>query len=130
VHQECTTLGARFTWHSGLANSRFHTLLFGINRLRSDALPHFWTNSHCSEAFVQLLCNQNWSVQKTIQSLVDLPWLNGIFEMFHVDPLPVKLNSLQLQARSLLVRSSAAQLYLSPDTHDAMPRQLINGIGA
>src|SRR6266478_5902157 len=93
VHQECTTLGARFTWHSGLANSRFHTLLFGINRLCSDALPHFWTNSHCSEAVV-------------------------------------KLNSLQLQARSLLVRSSAAQLYVSPDTHDAMPRQLINGIGA
>jgi hypothetical protein len=50
--------------------------------------------------------------------------------MFHVHSLPVKLNSLQLQARSLLVRSSAAQPYLSPDTHDAMPRQLINGIGA
>jgi hypothetical protein len=24
----------------GLANSRFHTLLFGINRLRSDEVPH------------------------------------------------------------------------------------------
>jgi hypothetical protein len=45
--------------HNGLANSRFHTLLFGINRLRSDELPHCWANSHCSEAFVQLLCNQN-----------------------------------------------------------------------
>ena len=76
------------------------------------------------------MCNQNWSVQETIQSLVDLPWLNGIFEMFHVDPLPVKLNSLQLQACPLLVRSGAAQLYLSANTHDAMPRQLINGIGA
>src|SRR5882762_6085764 len=45
--------------YNGLANSRFHTLLFGINRLRSDELPHCWANSRCSEAFVQLLCNQN-----------------------------------------------------------------------
>jgi hypothetical protein len=65
-----------------------------------------------------------------IQLLVDLPWLNGMFEMFHVYPLPVKPNSLQLQARSLLVCSSAAQLYLSANTHDAMPRQLINGLRA
>src|SRR5260370_38902486 len=108
--------------YNGLANSRFHTLLFGINRLRSDELLHCWAKSHRLGAFVQLLCNLNWSVQETIQSLVDLPWPNGIFEMFHLYPLPVKLNSLHLQACSLLVRSSAAQLYLSANTHDAMPR--------
>ena len=45
----------------GLGNSRFHTLLFGINRLRSDKLPHCWAKSHCSGAFVQLLCNQNFN---------------------------------------------------------------------
>src|SRR5882724_3028257 len=44
--------------YNGLANSRFHTLLFGINRLRSGELPHCWAKSHCSGAFVQLLCNQ------------------------------------------------------------------------
>src|SRR6266850_3407161 len=53
------TPGRSFSPYNGLANSRFHTLLFGINRLRSDELPHCWTNSHCSEAFVQLLCNQD-----------------------------------------------------------------------
>jgi hypothetical protein len=63
-----------------------------------------------------------------IQSLVDLPWLDGIFEMFHVYPLPVKLNPLQLQAGTLFVRSGAAQFYLSAGTHDAMPWQLIYGI--
>jgi hypothetical protein len=30
----------------------------------------------------------------------------------------------------LLVCSGATQLYLAADTYDAMPRQLINGIGA
>jgi hypothetical protein len=47
--------------YNGLANSRFHTLLFGINRLRSDELPHCWAKSPCSGAFVQLLCNQNFN---------------------------------------------------------------------
>src|SRR5580704_12120080 len=47
---------------NGLANSRFHTLLFGINRLRSDELPHCWANSHCSGAFVQLLCNRYFAL--------------------------------------------------------------------
>jgi hypothetical protein len=42
----------------GLANSRFHTLLFGINSLRSDELPHRWAKSACSGTIVQLLCNQ------------------------------------------------------------------------
>jgi len=62
--------------------------------------------------------------------LVDLPWLNAMFEMVHVDPLPVKLNSLQLQACSLLVCSGAAQSYLAARTYYAMPRQLIYRIGA
>jgi hypothetical protein len=44
-----------------LANSQFHTLFFGINRLRSDDLPHCRAKSHCSGAIVQLLCNQNSS---------------------------------------------------------------------
>src|SRR6267143_6163633 len=65
-----------------------------------------------------------------IRLLVDLPWLNGMFEMFHVYPLPVKLNSLQLQACSLLVCSGAAQSYHAAGTYDAMPRQLICRIGA
>jgi hypothetical protein len=65
-----------------------------------------------------------------IQLLVDLPWLNGMFEMFHVYPLPVKPNSLQLQAGSLLVCSGAAQSYLAAGAYDAMPRQLIYRIGA
>ena len=30
-----------FEANDGLANSRFHTLLFGINRLRSDGMPYF-----------------------------------------------------------------------------------------
>ena len=47
--------------YSGLANSRFYTLLFGINGLRSDELPHGWAKSRCSGAFVQLLCNQNFN---------------------------------------------------------------------
>ena len=51
-------------------------------------------------------------------------------KVFHVYSFPAELNPLQSQAYSLLLRSSAAQLYLSANTHDAMPRQLINGIGA
>src|SRR5260370_41246878 len=47
--------------YNGLANSRFHTLLFGINRLRSDELLHCRAMSPCSGAFVQLLCNQNFN---------------------------------------------------------------------
>ena len=55
------TPGRSFGPYNGLANSRFHTLLFGINRLRSDELPHCRAKSHCSGAFVQLLCNQNFN---------------------------------------------------------------------
>jgi hypothetical protein len=54
-------LGIGFVRGYGLANSRFHTLLFGINRLRSDELPHCWAKSPCSGAFVQLLCNQHFN---------------------------------------------------------------------
>jgi len=50
--------------------------------------------------------------------------------MFHVYPLPVKPNSLQLQACSLLVCSGASQSYLAAGAYDAMPRQLIYRIGA
>src|ERR1700756_1111405 len=52
---------SEFSTENGLANSRFHTLLFGINRLRSDELPHCWAKSPCSGAFVQLLCDQNFN---------------------------------------------------------------------
>src|ERR1700745_188893 len=55
------TPGRSFGPYNGLANSRFHTLLFGINSLRSDELPHCWAKSPCSGAFVQLLCNQNFN---------------------------------------------------------------------
>src|SRR5882757_69210 len=47
--------------YNGLANSRFHTLLFGINRLRSGELPHCWAKNRCLGAFVQLLCIQNFN---------------------------------------------------------------------
>jgi hypothetical protein len=48
------TPGRSFGPYNGLANSRFHTLLFGINRLRSEELPYCWAKSHCSAAIVQL----------------------------------------------------------------------------
>jgi hypothetical protein len=51
-----------FSQYNGLANSRFHTLLFGINRLRSDGMPYFGANDPCSGAFVQLMCNQNFNL--------------------------------------------------------------------
>src|SRR5215469_17897660 len=52
------TPGTSFSSYNGLANSRFHTLLFGINRLRSDELPHCGAKSPCSRAIVQLMCNR------------------------------------------------------------------------
>jgi len=42
------TPGTGFSQYNGLANSRFHTLLFGINRLRSDGMPYFGANDSCS----------------------------------------------------------------------------------
>jgi hypothetical protein len=47
---------ARFATYNGLPNYRFHTLLFEVNRLRSDEVLHC-----CSEAFVQVLCNENFN---------------------------------------------------------------------
>jgi hypothetical protein len=47
--------------YNGLANSRFHTLLFGINTLHSDTMPPLCAKSHCLGAFVQPLCNQNFN---------------------------------------------------------------------
>jgi hypothetical protein len=44
-------------------------------------------------------------------------------KLFRVYSFPAELNPLQSQARSLLSRSSAAQLYLSADTYDTMPAQ-------
>jgi hypothetical protein len=52
------TPGTSVSSYNGLANSRFHTLLFGIHGLPSDELPHCWAKSPCSGAFVQLLCNR------------------------------------------------------------------------
>src|SRR5208283_677334 len=37
--------------------SRFHSLVFGINKLRSDDMPNYGAKDPCSAAFVQLLCN-------------------------------------------------------------------------
>jgi hypothetical protein len=48
--------------NNGLANFRFHTLLFGINELRSDEMPYFGAKHPCSAVIVQLLCNQNFTV--------------------------------------------------------------------
>ena len=58
--------------YNGLANSRFHTLLFGNSRLRSDTMPHFCANSRCLGAFVQLVCNQQCDgfSQRPAQSLM------------------------------------------------------------
>ncbi len=41
--------------------SPFHSLVFGINRLHSDEMPHFCAKNPCSEAIVQLLCNRNYN---------------------------------------------------------------------
>jgi hypothetical protein len=38
LHNSCTNAPKQWLSYNGLANSRFHTLLFGINRLRSDTI--------------------------------------------------------------------------------------------
>ena len=48
----------------------------------------------------------------------------------HVYAFSVELNSLQFQARSLLLRSRAAQLYLAASAYHTMPGQLIYRICA
>jgi hypothetical protein len=45
--------------HNGLANSPFHSLVFGINNLRSGELSYFGAKCPRSAAVVQLLCNRN-----------------------------------------------------------------------
>ena len=39
--------------YDGLANSRFHTLLFGINKLCSGEMPYFGATDPWSAGFVQ-----------------------------------------------------------------------------
>ena len=46
----------------GFPNSRFHTLLFGINKLCSDEMPHFSAKGPSLGAFVQLLCNRYFAL--------------------------------------------------------------------
>jgi hypothetical protein len=41
-----------------LANSPFHSLVFRVNELRSDEMPHFCAKNSYSEAIVQLLGNR------------------------------------------------------------------------
>jgi hypothetical protein len=48
----------------------------------------------------------------------------------HVYAFPDKLHAFQFQPLSLLVPSNSPQLYLSADTYDSMPRQLIYGVDA
>jgi hypothetical protein len=64
------------------------------------------------------------------QSAVDLPWLEQMSKLLYIYSFPAKLNPFQSQACSLLVGSSAAQLYFSADTYDTMPWQLVYRISA
>jgi len=41
----------------GFPNSRFHTLLFGINNLCSGEMPYICARPRCLGPSVQLLCN-------------------------------------------------------------------------
>ena len=52
------TPGTSVSSYNGLANSPFHSLVFGMNKLRSDEMPYFGTEDPCLEASVQPLCNQ------------------------------------------------------------------------
>ena len=53
-----------------------------------------------------------------------------MFTQLHVCAFSVELNSLQFQARSLLLRGPAAKLYLSASAYHTMPGQLIYRICA
>ena len=81
-----------FRCANGLANSRFHTLLFGINRLRSDELPYCWAKSHCSGAIVQLLCTR-------------------ISAIYHADLRPSPARTLERLADSERPRSGQSSQY-------------------
>src|SRR5215472_12717374 len=52
------TPGTSFSSYNGLANSSFHSLVFGINSLCSGELPYFGAKSPCLGPIVQLLCNR------------------------------------------------------------------------
>ncbi len=60
------TPGRGFSPYNGLANSRFHRLMFGINSLRSDEMPYFGAIHSCLGAFVQPLCNDFRSKTATV----------------------------------------------------------------
>jgi hypothetical protein len=53
-----------------------------------------------------------------------------MFKPFHIDTFPVELNAFQLQSRSLFVSGGTAQLDLPSGADNAMPRQLVHGVGA
>lgn len=63
-----------------------------------------------------------------IPSAVDLPRPHQVFKAIHIDPLAAELNSLKLQAFSLLMRASASELDLTTRAEHAVPWQLIDGI--
>jgi hypothetical protein len=46
--------------YNGLANSPFHSLVFGINNLHSGKLPYFGAKCPSSAAVVQLLCSRHF----------------------------------------------------------------------
>ena len=68
------------------------------------------------------------SVIDSRSSAIDLPRPHQVFKALHIDPLAAELNSLKLQAFSLLVRASASELDLTTRAEHAMPWQLIDGI--
>jgi hypothetical protein len=51
------TPGTGFSQYNGLANCPFHSLVFGINELRSGEMPDFRAKGPYSGAFVQLSRN-------------------------------------------------------------------------
>jgi hypothetical protein len=69
--------GTGSSQYNGLANSRCHSLLFGINRLTSDAMPHFGAKCHHSGPFVQLLCDRYFA-QETDHHNESFP--TGLFD--------------------------------------------------
>ena len=56
------TPGTGFSQYNGLANSRFHTLLFGINNLCSGEMPYIGTKQRCLGLSVQRLCNRSFAL--------------------------------------------------------------------
>jgi len=56
------TPGTGFGPYNGLANSRSHTLLFGINNLCSGEMPYVCAKPPCLGPSVQLLCNRYFAL--------------------------------------------------------------------